>query len=77
MIQQADVRYIVIRVHPDILMHHPYLNDEHGKWINRPLPLPHNNPPDMPLGNIWTATATGRYERREDGALAEVYEVNP
>lgn len=49
----------------------------HGLWIYRQEPSPSiERIAELPGARL-TAAATGRFERRGDGALAEVYEVGP
>jgi len=64
-------RYIVFRAAPG-LPHGfmpPHLD---GQWIDRPADSAYSSSPGTAR-----AIPTGRYERREDGLLAEVYEVQP
>jgi hypothetical protein len=78
-------RYIVIRAAANLPA--GFLPEHlEGRWIDRPPPAPIDaDPPDSyhgretPFGRLGeaVAVATGRYERREDGALAEVFEVQP
>lgn len=63
-------RYIVIRAHPDLPP--GFLPpDMEGKWFDLNW-LPNTNQ----LGTA-VAVVTDRFERRDDGATARVYEVRP
>lgn len=73
-------RLIVIRRAPDLPLDF-HIGDLDGKWFDR-LNVPwvghctEDDPTDELLfGGTAVARATGRYEQREDGAFAEVYEV--
>ena len=73
-------RLIVIRRAPDLPPEFD-IGDLDGKWFDR-LNIPwvghctENDPTDeLLLQGTAVARATGRYELREDGAAAEVYEV--
>lgn len=65
-------RYIVVRAHPDLP--EGFLPpDMEGRWYDRD---------SIPEGVDWSmggavAVATDRFERRDDGATARVYEVRP
>lgn len=74
----SDPDYVVIRPAPDLP--DGFLPDEmNGRWFDR------DHIPEGPddghatvarLGGA-VAVATGRFETREDGAVAEVFEVRP
>ena len=61
--------YIVFRAAPGLPWNF-MLEDMEGKWIDRP---PSVALPPLPDADAH-AVPTGRYERRDDGMLAEVYE---
>jgi len=69
---RPNTRYIVLRAAPGLPWN---FMPEHldGLWIDRP---PSYVMPALP-GWHAQGVATGRYERRDDGALAEVYELSP
>ena len=64
--------YVVIR--PGAGLPEGFLpEDMDGRWIDRStLPLPVPGAPDV-VGAV--AVPTGRFEQRDDGAVAEVFEV--
>lgn len=69
--------YVVIRPAPDLPPGFlPSRLD--GKWLDRsqlqPMPGEHGDAAAAGFGE-GVAVPTGRFERREDGAVAEVYEV--
>ena len=70
-----EPRYIVIRRAPDLPDDFD-IGSFDGRWIDRPKPRAPLGAPSMTMFE-GVATATGRYERRADGELAEVYEVRP
>lgn len=68
--------FIVFRVAPELLADDPSWRKYHGRWEVRALmpPMPPNRVAEHPT---YTATATGRFEFRADGATAEVFEIRP
>jgi hypothetical protein len=67
---------IVFRVPRALLRRDPSLRRWDGRWERRPYTL--GLPPEAgDSGGRWSARATGRYELRDDGAAAEVYEIGP
>jgi len=64
-------RYIVLRPAPDLPPGFMPPRDD-GLWIDRPTQVSYSVHPGTAQ-----AVPTGRCERREDGVLAEVYEVRP
>lgn len=75
----APPDYIVIRRSPD-LPDDFNTGDFDGKWLDRgQLPVS-EEPPEPPWGGTvgrGVAVPTGRFETREDGAVAEIWEIRP
>lgn len=70
--------YIVIRIHPDLVGFVPEHLD--GMWLDKTKEIfdPAIDPVPPDDGSILAvAVATGRFEVRSDGAVAEVYEFQP
>lgn len=71
--------YIVLRRHPDLRDDFRLPDGDDGKWFDRgdiPVcpPPPHGRDTGPPGG---VAVPTGRFEVRDDGAVAEVWEFQP
>ncbi len=64
--------YAVIRVHPDMPL--PWPPNLDGWWYDMDRVPQGYGPAD---GGAWVAVPTDRFETREDGAVAQVWEIRP
>lgn len=76
----SEPDYIVVRAHPDLPA--GFLPEKiEGLWLDMS-GLPKDDEP-IPvrgryrIGSEAVAIPTGRFEQRDDGAVAEIYEVRP
>lgn len=75
----SEPNYVVVRPSPDLP---PGFLPEHldGKWFDiSEMPFSFREPGEAAAAGIGEAVSvpTGRFEYRDDGAVAEVYEVRP
>lgn len=72
--------FIVLRRHPDLPAEFRLPDGDDGRWLDRsriPVRLPPPAPHITPAGPGAVAVPTGRFEVRDDGAVAEIWEFQP